>query len=446
MKSSTFLVQAHNYTPQTISCSITDLFVRNLPVSVVFFYRKAVQPEALIDSLQKVLRDFPLFAGTLKNINDNLYIDCNNKGVLFSITQENCTLEQLLQELPLIKKTKLVHLINPKKVISLQSPLLTIQLTYFQGEGMALGVCWHHSLGDMHTFMSFMKAWSSTVNQEKYVLPLIVRERDEYLQNNLAKNNCVTSGVRYLNTRQFLRLLFYLLFRAGDQLSLHLYFSENELHNMKQDFSAKTQQNLSTNDVLCAHLFRIISELDNYPQSRHLSIAINYRARTKLPQNLLGNFVSSIHLTRNQRFSPFQLAQDLRTSVDNFQSAHMNFFPTKQYIEQNGGPKKIDRFIPQGINPVNRDLLISSWANFGVYDLIFGDSEPFYFTPFGNSPCPWLSIIVEGFAHHGLVYSASLPRKLAKQLMQEDSLSQIHKYRAPNEVMPEPSTKLGWLL
>ena len=446
MKSETFLVQANNHTQQVITCAIIDQLVKNLPVPVVFFYRKNIHYQVLIDALKEVLSDFPIFAGTLQNINGNLSIDCNNKGVLFSVTKEDCTLDRVLNELPRIKKKRLVELINPKKVISHQSPIVTIKIVYFADGGMTLGVCWHHSIGDMHTFMCFMKAWSKAVNKEEYVLPLIVRERDEYLQTNLEKNDNTIPGVRYLNPRQMLGLLFYLLLPARNKSSLRFYFSENELKNMKQEFLERTNQKLSTNDVLCAHLFSIISELDAYNKKRYLSIAVNCRVRTKLPQNILGNFVSSINILTNQRADPFQLAKDLRASVDNFQRLHMNFFATKEYIEQNGGVGKIDRFVATNIDPLKRTLLVTNWANFGVYDITFGDSEPFYFTPFGDAPFPWLSVIVEGFSNDGLVYYVALPSKLAKKLMQDDNLRKIHQYRDQKEIMPELIGKLGWLL
>ena len=82
----------------------------------------------------------------------------------------------------------------------------------------------------------------------------------------------------------------------------------------------------------------------------------------------------------------------------------------------------------------------------GVYDITFGASKPIYFTPFGDPPFPWLSVIVEGFLNKGLIYSAVLPRKLAKKLMQEDILKKIHQYREQKEVMPELVAKLQWLL
>jgi len=446
MKSESFLIQSDNHTQQVIVCSIADQLLKNLSVPVVFFYRKSIHHNILIDSLKKVLSDFPIFAGTLTNINNNLCIDCNNKGALFSVAKEDCTLDEVLRELIVIKKERLVSTINPQKAIANQSPIMTIKLNYFACGGMALGICWHHSIGDMHTFMCFMKAWSNTVNKEEYSPPLIVRDRDEYTQMNLEKNDNITPGVRHLNTKELLRLVFYMLIRARSKRDLQFYFSENELNNMKHEFSVKTNQKLSTNDVLCAHLFSIISDVDAYKKKRCLSIVVNCRPKIEFPQNLLGNFVTNIHMLTNQRVDPFQLAKDLRTSVDNFQRLHMNFFSTKEYIEQNGGINRINRFIATGIDPIKRTLLITSWVNSGVYDVVFRESKPLYFTPFGDYPIPWFSSISEGFSNNGLVYSAILPSKLAKKLMQENNLRKIHKYREQKAAMPELIGELGWLL
>jgi shikimate O-hydroxycinnamoyltransferase len=446
MQAKTFLVQADNCTPQVIKCSIWDQLLKNIPVSVVFFYRQSIAHNLLINSLQKILSDFPIFAGVLKSIDGNLHLDCNNQGVQFSVTEENSNLEQVLHELPTIKKQRLVPIINSKKVISNGSPILLIKLTYFTCGGMVLGLSWHHSIGDMHTFMSFMQAWSNVVNQQEYIAPLIVKERDEYLQDNLEQSGQTIPDVRYLNTRKLLSLMFYLLFPSRNKLSLRFYFSEQELKSMKQNFCEKTKRKLSKNDVLCAHLFNVITKSDAYEQKRYLSIAVNYRSRMKLPQNLLGNFISTVNILGARQANPFELARDIRSSIDNFKSMHFNPFATKKYIEQNGGIKKIDRFVATSIDPLNRTLLISNWANFGVYNITFGDLKPFYFTSLVDCPFPWLSGIVEGFSENGLIYSVLLPSKLAKKLMQVDSLKEIHKYRSLEEIMPELVRELEWLL
>lgn len=446
MKSQTFLVQANKHTQQVVKCTYADHLIKNIYVSVIFFYRRGIDSNILIDTLKQVLSDFPIFAGVLINNNSNLCIDCNNQGVLFSIRKDDFKLDRVLKKLPTIKQKRLANIINPKKAILTQSPIMTIQLTYFACGRMTLGVCWHHSIGDMHTFMCLMKAWSNTVNKKEYVLPLIVRERDKYIQANLKQNNNAISGARYLHRIEWLRLVFYLLLSVRNKLNLQFYFSENELKNMKQEFLERTNQKLSTNDVLCVHLFSIISELDAYKRKRYLSIVVNYRARTKLPQSILGNFVSTIDILTNQKVNPFQLAQDLRESVDNFQNLHMNFFSTKEYIERNGGIKKIDNFIATCIDPLKRTLMITNWVNLGVYDVIFEDSKPFFFTSFRDDIFPWLSKITQGFSNNGLIYSVPLPTKLAKKLIEKDNLRKIHKYRSQKETMPELVEKLGWLL
>lgn len=445
MKTETFLVQANRHTQQVITCSITDQLLRNLPVSVLFFYRKGFDCNALVNSLKEVLTDFPFFAGTLKKTNDDLHIDCNNQGVLFSVTKEDCTVNQIFDKLLTIKKEKLVNIINPKKVISSQSPLMNINLTYFSCGGMALGICWHHSIGDMHTFMQFMKAWSNAANNQEYVSPLIIKGRDKYLQENLEGNDNSNSAARYLNGKELLELAFYMLFRARNKISLRFYFSENELNNMKQRFLENSDKNLSRNDVLCAHLFSIISELDDYRKERLLSVVVNYRSKMKLPKNISGNFVSSIQISADQKVKASQLAESLRASLDNFGRLHMNVLSTKKYIEENGGISKIGRFIDKGLDPLKRTLLITSWVNFDTYSIIFGDAKPFYFSPFGDYPFPWLSSITEGFSNDGLIYSVLLPSKLARKLMRDENLKKIHRYRGQEEVMPELVEKLEWL-
>nr|ARU81129.1 CylO [Cylindrospermum licheniforme UTEX B 2014] len=446
MKSETFLVQGNNHNRQLITCSFTDNLIRNIYVSVIFFYRTSVDCDLLTDSLKQVLSDFPIFAGVLININNNLCIDCNNKGVLFSTRKDDCTLDRVIKELPKINKKRVINIIDTKKAILTQSPIMTIQLTYFACGGMTLGVCWHHSIADMQSLMCFMKAWSNKVNNKEYVLPLIVKDRDKYFEDNVEKNNNSIPGVRYFNRMELLKTIFYILLGAWTRINLNFYFSENELKNMKHEFLENTNQRLSTNDVLCAYIFKIISELDAYNEKSYLSIVVDYRARTKIPSNILGNFVSTLNTITNHKVDPFKLAQKLRESVDNFQNLHMDFFSTKEYIERNGGIEKIAQFVPISIDPMKRNLLISNWTNFGVYDISFEQSEPFFFISFGDDNIPWLSKIIKGFSNDGFIYSVSLPAKLAKKLIEEDNLRKIHKYRNQQEIMPELVEKLEWLL
>lgn len=158
MEAQEFVVQATYHSQQTIICSLADKLLRNLPIPVVFFYRESVDQKTLIDSLKKVLGDFSIFAGSLKVKGDDLLLDCNNRGVLFAIAKENCTVDDLLSELPTIEKQRLVHTIDPKQTIASQGPLMTIKVTYFACGGIAghllASLGWRHAY--LHAFHAGM--------------------------------------------------------------------------------------------------------------------------------------------------------------------------------------------------------------------------------------------------------------------------------------------------
>ena len=307
-----FFVQATNHHQQLIRCNISDQLLSNIAVPVVFFYEKSIDYNLMIESLKEVLNDFPVFAGIMRNIDNYLHIDCNNKGVLFSITKDDCILGVVIKELLNTKAERLVNIINAKKTIRDQSPIMTIKLNYYACGGMSLGVCWHHAIGDMHTFMLFMKAWSNKANNKVYNFPLIVKDRDEYLQLNLKNNNNKVSGVRFLKTIDLLELVFYMLLNSDNYLPLVIYFSENELRNMQEEFSKMNDKKLTVNDSLCSHLFDLITKFDDYDKDRYLSVVINYRDRVKLPLNILGNFISTIIIPNKKIANSFHLAKNIR--------------------------------------------------------------------------------------------------------------------------------------
>lgn len=443
--SQTLLVQAKEHTPQVISCSTMDVLLKNLPVSVVLFYRQAVDRNILIDALKLLLNDFGIFAGRLTSIDGNLSIDCDNQGIEVCVTQEDLPLSQIVEELPTIEKSRLVHKIDSKKAVTNGSPITTVKIVYFAEGGMTIGVCWHHSIGDMQSFICMMQAWSKIVSDREHTSPLVVQQRNQYLESRLEKNENVSPNIRYLGIKELLSLLFYKTLPAKNKVNKKFYFSPDELRNMQEQVSAAAEDKMSKNNALCAHVASLISNLDTYDKPRNLAIAVNYRSRIQLPANILGNFVSSINVPSDRSKNPVQIAKSLKASLDNFARQHLDFFSTQEYIKQNGGMKKSARFISTTIDPLKRTLLITNWSNFGVYDIAFGDAKPFFFSYVGDSPFPWLSSITEGFNNQGLIYSVWLPKELAEKITQPDNLSEIHQYRDRSEVLPESVEELEWL-
>ncbi|MBE9060501.1 acyltransferase [cf. Phormidesmis sp. LEGE 11477] len=443
--STPLLVRASQQTPQVITCSITDRFVERFSISVAFFYREKLSYKLLIVALEKVLIDFPIFSGRLKRVNNDLLIDCNNEGVQFSFCFENGSLVQALEDLSQTNLKKLVDPLIAKDVLAGQSPVLTIRFTQFDCEGTALGICWHHSLGDMHTFMRFMKAWSATVNGEKYAPPLVAKDRHSYFQRRITRKEKASSSVRYLKLEEWLRLTCYMITTGRQKTSIKIYFSDNEIENMKRVFSRQARQALSRNDVLCAHLFGLITDLDNYKEDRCLAIALNYRNRTGLSQGLLGNLIDTVDIVLPQDACPFVVAQAIRKGIENFETEHLSVMSTHRYVEDNGGVRKIQRFVSRGVDPMRRSILMTNWSKFGVYDISFLEANPLYFTSVDDLPVPWICTIVEGFSNQGLICSAHLPAKLVQKLKQPNMLKRLHQYRDPKETHPSQIENLAWL-
>ena len=440
------LVQASQYKQQTVACSIVDQLLKDLSVPVVFFYREPLDALVLVESLEVVLNDFSIFAGRLREVSHRLVLDCNNAGVRFSQQVESDSLEQLLQKSPTVAKKRLVDAIDPARAIATQGPVLTVKLTQFSDGGTALGLCWHHALGDMHTFMCFMKAWSAVASHQQYSPPLMLEDRAAYIQAQIPQNSNNTPNVRHLKGISLLKLAFYMLFQARSRSSASFYFSEDELSRMKQSFSQQANQKFSSNDVLCAHIGNWITRFDSDPSDRQIAIAVNYRSRTKLSNHALGNFIGTILLPISKRPKPHQLSQTIRDAVDSFKERHLGYFSTCKYIEENGGIANISRFVSKAIDPINKTLLITNWSRFGVYDILFSRSKPFYFASLSIAPFPWLSAIFEGCSNQGLIYSAVLPAKLMRRLTQTDALQELHQYRNPDDVLPTALAQLPWLL
>ncbi|MEL6900215.1 MAG: vinorine synthase, partial [Cyanobacteria bacterium J06606_4] len=233
--------------------------------------------------------------------------------------------------------------------------------------------------------------------------------------------------------------------KARRQTMLRAYFSEGELQSMQQAMSEQAGRKLSINDALCAHLLTLIADLDDaQQQARSLAIVVNYRSKLNLPENLLGNLSESMNIMTRQADAPVDIAKRIREAVNTFKEKHFGFFATKRYVEQHGGMRKIRRFLNNGTDPIKRTLLISNLSGAGVYRIAFAGVKPFYFTLFRDYPLPWICSLIKGPLNRGVIYSAPLPRALARSLTK--NLPRLHQYRDPQEALPECVQQLPWLL
>lgn len=424
-----FLVHAIEHHPQQIKCSLSDHFVFRAPVSVAFFYRQKIPPELIISSLQHTLKDFPVFGGILSEREGQLYIDCNNQGVSVSIIEHDSSLFQKMQNFQKTSPDTFVNLFDPAKCVKKRLPLLTIKLSYYK-DGMVIGYCWHHSVGDISTFMEFVRALSTHAKGSLYPVPVILQDRENYDKlhvKNLRKTRIGETSLKVLSLKDIAQFIWGL---CSSKKGLYLYFTQDELAELKKDLSEQTGLQLSRNDALCGHLLHVLASCrDDISRVHHASIIINYRKHLNIPSNVLGNYIDAIPIKSSFPHEAAVIASSINQKVQNYLQDQFDPNYAEEFVAKNGGIKNVKWIIPTELLPQYKNLIFSNWCNQEVYSIDFGIEKPFLFLPVGRFPISWVACIYEGFENKGLIVAIVLPSKVGEKLMSEKMLKELHQYR-----------------
>ncbi|MDR3624102.1 MAG: acyltransferase [Chlamydiales bacterium] len=428
----TIFIKAHLHQPQYIKCSINDHFVSRIAVPFASFYANHIKEDVMINALQHVLNDFPIFAGVLIKKEGELYIDCNNQGVSLSVVHDRGSLLKQLSWLEKLKLSTFIEPIHPSKAIKKQMPVLTIKLSYFC-DGMAIGYCCHHSIADMSTFMAFLKAFSFCVQEKSYLKPHIVPDREGYLHdcfNKFKEKIYFPSCLKRLNIRDILSFVKQF---CSSKRGAYFYFTQDEMNSLRSALSAAVKQKLSHNDVLCAHLLHVIGQCRKDKNLVHnASIVTNIRSLLEMPSNTLGNYCGTVWIQNSKQSTPEALACAVHVNVK-------KYFPSnpagiQDFIQTHGGMKNILKCVPFEFLPSFKNLIISNCAYYNTYSIDFGMKAPYLLLPLGILPrpdraSPWVSVMVKGFHNRGVLVALVLPSSIMKRLTTPASLEKIHQYR-----------------
>lgn len=429
-----------------IRCSYVDQTLKNACLGFAFFYEKSINFSELKQSLTEVLCDYSVFNGRL----------CSKNGLLYIETKENNTPQinyidvshTLIEELEHTRKNESEHLgemVNIKKSLRGKSPLFTAKVTYFSCGGMCLAISYNHAIGDLHSISMLLQSWAKKINGEPYDIPIIVDDREAFILEKTQTTRKVQPGLRYLNNIDLIKLIYYLSTKGRKKRTLKFYFSEHELSELKKNYTENCKIPISTFDALSAHLFSIIGSLDSHSPSKEISLAVNARARVGIDNDVLGNLINSINIFSNQPHDHYLIAETIRSSLNSYTDKHLDFHANYEFIQSNGGYRKIDRFIPKALDPQNGNLLITNWAKSGFFNATFKGNKLFYFTPIGKVPIPWVSVFTEGINGEGIVFTITLPEQLAHNLTCSNSLQLIHEFRVDKGIPPHTTQNMPWL-
>ena len=214
---------------------------------------------------------------------------------------------------------------------------------------------------------------------------------------------------------------------------------------MREQLSIAAGLKLSANDVLCAHVVTTIRELDQDTETRTLTIPVNVRRSLGIPPGAIGNLVGDINLTCTPGAAPQTLAAEIRAAVEGFAHSHLSIRANLTFLAQIG-PDQLIRCFPFGFDPPRRTFTVSNWSRFGLYDLEFQGRRPMLLSPVVDIQLPWVASLVEGFDGAGILCTVGVPAALAARLRGTTGRAALHRFREPEDELPELAREIRKLV
>jgi hypothetical protein len=418
-----------------IRCGLIDTMLADLPMSVAFLYPDAPDDDTLERGLAQALDRMPAFAGRLRSTEDRLEIVCGDSGAALSSYTVSETLPEAIARLTLPGAGYADHVDAPKARLG-ELPLFTVRINRLSDGGMVLGCSWHHSVGDLSTFMLLMRSWSAAVEGSQPPSSVLITDPDGYLDEVLPAVDAGVPHLRLMDPVEQEEVGRAVAQAMRANRTVQVYFADAELARMRERFSAAAGSRLSINDCVCAQVASSLRELDGDTEDRWLALPVNIRPRLGLPDGVLGNLVNEIFLPCPAGTEPVELAVRIRAAVQDFVESHLVLRANRRFLAAVGR----DRFAecaPVGFDPVRRTMMLTSWTNAGMYDVAFGGHRPVLASPIANLQLPWIGWLLEGFDRTGLLLTIAVPARLAVRLRSAEGGAVLHRFRQPDDALPE---------
>ncbi|WP_167857676.1 acyltransferase [Mycobacterium sp. DL99] len=422
--------RAHRF---DIRCNIGDVIVANLAMHIVFFFERRLDTGALASALAHALDSVPVFAGRMAMARPAMTIRCDGQGVPLTAESSDGTLGDAIRSTLQGNGSWLVDPVNGPLARWGWGPLCRVRVTHLADGATAIGVSWHHAIGDMQSLMHFMNAWAAAASGKPLAVPLIVEDRVAYLDEHLPADGAREPGVRCLRPAEIARGAWYLANEARRQRTLSLYFGEDEIARMRSAYGNRIR--LSANDVVCAHVSEALMRTDPAVDRRALAIVVNARNRCGLDPMLIGNIVTTLNVDLRRGEGAQAIAERIRHTVDHFADEHCDMRINQRFLDAIGAVRAV-RCVTSSFNPDRWNPLVSNQSSFGVYRLQFEDTTPAYCALLMTLPIAGIGALLEGAGGRGLVFQMNLPSKEFEAASSPAVQQHLHRFRRADDDIP----------
>ncbi|KAM7477516.1 hypothetical protein LguiA_025729 [Lonicera macranthoides] len=388
---------------QTFKTSIIDKVLPFGYIQFISFYvpnqnfKKQISIQHLKQSLSQTLTIFYPFAGRVK---DNLTVDCNDNGVLFTTAHVSCKIRDLLANpQPKIELIGQFSMPVPPFCPQLadRPAQIAIQVNEFDCGGIAICFYFSHFIIDAATIGMFLKCWSQIASKNECMSSSICPAVSMYPQGNEESMPDGFSGV-----------IEFSLLREGRGTTKRFVFDGSAISALKEKTKSEAVPNPSRVEAVSCfiwkHLMATSEAVWGFKQPSILLQAADLRRRMAAVSSELsvGNiFWLSIArydnvTTNNDVEVEKQLVGLEREAIDKIKD---EFVPK---LQSNGGYETIREPLEelQGIcsdkslNPYT----FSSWCNMGLDEVDFGWGKPVWVSlvPGIDVPFKNVAILMDG--------------------------------------------------
>ncbi|KAJ8772505.1 hypothetical protein K2173_027682 [Erythroxylum novogranatense] len=373
----------HHLKPHKLS--LLDQFAPSYYFPVLLFYSGSQKYSDLLtsgrslnlkQSLSETLNLFYPFAGKIK---DHVSVEFNDNGVYYVVARMNCSLNECLNN-PDHRNSLQKFLPSEAAPFSVPIPgshVFLVQETSFSCGGIAIGVSVWHGFCDGIGLTSFLKAWSAKAiksSESETIIPDFSAS-SIFLPND---TNPTEANVVSLRSR---------FQRIGIVQTRRFVFDARCLTRLKDKATSTEVKNPTRVEAVCALLSKCVMAAVNRNsrtcKPTFISNAINIRRRAlpPLPNLSIGNFVwDTTILSTAMEADISRFILEMREAI-----AEINEDFVRK-LQGDGGLAQIYRLIREmsedfdSVESVEgvEHVSITSWCNFGLYDIDFGFGKPIW--------------------------------------------------------------------
>ncbi|KAL6049802.1 hypothetical protein QOT17_020193 [Balamuthia mandrillaris] len=366
-------------------------------IKVLFLYER-LDTTHLLDALRATLRFYPVLAGRMeKDATGRWEAICNNAGARYVRARYSGSLlpgyrnlkarEDILDDgfIPLPHNLYCDEELN--QVLEPDSPLLAVQVTEFADGAVAVGFGIPHILVDGHSYFQFLRDWSANAARmladPSAKLPALKVCHDRsllYATGEGPKLFHPEYDVQQKSTSS--APIDFSTFQMPPTSVKVFHFSNSDLAKLKAEASKTCVDGefVSTNDAVSALFLQVITKARAFEDAAPVSLGYAVDGRIRLdniPDEYFGNatFFGCIDTTAGElaASSLGDCAKLVRHTTNSMTKEYL--LDALEWVESQQDASLV---IPSFTSFFGNDFTVTNWVKFGIYDINFGQSAPFY--------------------------------------------------------------------